>query len=236
VRLAKNRFSSRNKPGNKTFVRVKEALDAMCSGARRCVYCEDNYADEVEHMRPKDVYPAQAFCWENYVYACGPCNGPKNNHFAVLDAAGVKHDVTPSRGDPDAPRVPPVPGDPMLLDPRVEDPMQYLVVDIVTGAVVPMPGLDDRDRRRAEYTRDVLGMNDRRLPKARRDAFGSYRARLAEYVAKKEAGAAQEVLDALCTDLCGLAHPTVWAEVKRQHQAVPELADLFARAPEAVDW
>lgn len=50
-------FKSRNRKGNVTFGRVRDALTLMCAGARRCAYCEDSAADEVEHVRPKDLYP-----------------------------------------------------------------------------------------------------------------------------------------------------------------------------------
>ena len=58
---AKSSFSLKNKKGNKTFDAVKEKLTLMCSGARRCVYCEDSVGDEVEHILPKDLYPDHCF-------------------------------------------------------------------------------------------------------------------------------------------------------------------------------
>lgn len=36
------------------FADVRRVLDEMCSGPRRCGYCEDSCADEIEHIRPKD--------------------------------------------------------------------------------------------------------------------------------------------------------------------------------------
>ena len=78
---AKSRFSLRNRKTNVAFVAVRDKLTKMCSGARRCMYCEDSVADEVEHFKPKDLYPEVVFAWMNYLYACGPCNGPKNNQF-----------------------------------------------------------------------------------------------------------------------------------------------------------
>jgi hypothetical protein len=35
--------------------------------------------DEAEHINPKDLYLERVFDWANYLYACGPCNGPKSN-------------------------------------------------------------------------------------------------------------------------------------------------------------
>src|SRR5437764_1421089 len=79
VEAAERLFKSRNKASNRAFQVVRSKLHEMCSGARRCCYCEDSCADEVEHVRPKSLYPEYVFVWENYLYACGPCNGPKNN-------------------------------------------------------------------------------------------------------------------------------------------------------------
>lgn len=53
VDAGKKLFKARNSKGNQVFDAVKIALDQMCSGARRCAFCEDSLADEVEHLRPK---------------------------------------------------------------------------------------------------------------------------------------------------------------------------------------
>ena len=79
------------------FKEIRAVLTCMCVGIRRCSYCEDSVADEVEHIKPKDLYPGAVFDWSNYLYACGNCNGPKNNNYAVIDGAGVIVDVTRSR-------------------------------------------------------------------------------------------------------------------------------------------
>ena len=235
VATAKSRFSSRNKKGNKTFDRVKVALTEMCPGARRCVYCEDNEADEVEHMRPKDLYPEEAFAWSNYVYACGRCNGHKSNHFAVFDVNGTEIDLTPPRPAL-SPRVPPVPGVHLFIDPRAEDPFGLLVVDPETGIAVPEPTRTTTEKRRAKYTLEIVNLNRDTLLKARREAYGNYRARLIEYAEHKEHGTDQATLEALRSDLLDMAHPTVWAEMKRQRTMISNLMPLFERVPEALDW
>jgi hypothetical protein len=63
VAEGKRLFGLRNTPGNAIFDDVKRTLWLMCSGARRCAYCEDSAADEVEHVRPKDLYPHVVFAW-----------------------------------------------------------------------------------------------------------------------------------------------------------------------------
>jgi uncharacterized protein (TIGR02646 family) len=77
------------KPQNKTFDEVTQRLIEMCPGTRRCCYCEDARGEDIEHYRPKNLYPEAAFVWENYLYACSACNSnAKRDQFAVLDAAG----------------------------------------------------------------------------------------------------------------------------------------------------
>ena len=89
VLAAKKLWKSRNRVGSATFDEVKGRLIILCSGARRCCYCEDSYADEVEHVWPKSLYPERAFQWENYLYVCGACNVPKSNRFALYCRKGV---------------------------------------------------------------------------------------------------------------------------------------------------
>ena len=117
VAEAKKQFSAKNTTRNATFKHVKEVLTQMCQGARRCGYCEDSWADEVEHIRPKDLYPEAVFDWNNYLYACGPCNGPKNNQFAILHGSPLAlHHVTRAQS---AAIVPPLAGPFALIDPRI---------------------------------------------------------------------------------------------------------------------
>lgn len=45
----------------------------------------DTGADTVEHFRPKDIYPGQAYEWRNYRLVCATLNGRKGVHEDVLD-------------------------------------------------------------------------------------------------------------------------------------------------------
>jgi len=242
VEAADRRFGSRNRPDNATFKEVRATLDRMCSGARRCAYCEDSAGDEVEHVRPKNLYPDAVFKWENYLYACGSCNGPKRNKYAVYSSAsGAEVEVTRRSGDP---VVEPEPGDPLLIDPRSEDPTQYLVLDLLgTHLFRPRPGLPARWKRRAEYTIEVLGLNSRDyLPRARQQAYAAYVGLLGKYVERKrqvEAGSGgwtQADLDQIARELRDLPHPTVWTEIKRWRSCLYEVEQLFQAAPEALNW
>lgn len=79
VEQAKAKYE--NRAGTVTFKNIRGTLATMCSGNRRCCYCEDSLADEVEHIRPKSLYPELVFVWENYLYSCGPCNSKKSNNY-----------------------------------------------------------------------------------------------------------------------------------------------------------
>jgi uncharacterized protein (TIGR02646 family) len=235
VRQADSAFRSHNHKRDSTFEAVKSSLTAMCSGARRCAYCEDSAADEVEHIRPKNLYPETVFVWANYVYACGPCNGPKGSKFAVFAAdTGEFIEIKP---DPAAP-TPPCDGEPVLLSPRADDALEFLELDLDgTFLFQPAHGLGERDRQRADYTLKLLRLNCRdELQRARGEAFGDYRARLKEYVDAKIASAPAQQLDRLAKALRRKNHPTVWQEMKRQRADLPELRALFEQAPEALDW
>ncbi|MCI0486337.1 MAG: hypothetical protein L0229_07025 [Blastocatellia bacterium] len=236
VAAAKTQFARHNRADNPSFRVVRSSLTEMCSGARRCGYCEDSCADEVEHIKPKALYPEAVFVWENYLYACGPCNGLKNNKFAVFSATtGRLTNVTRKKGDP---IVPPAPGDAVLIDPRREDPLEFMELDLMgTFYFLPIARPGSKEYRRANYTIEVLRLNERDvLPTARREAYGSYRARLSEYITKREGGAPENRLNALVQALQRMGHPTVWKEMKRQHRLLSELQELFEQAPEALDW
>ncbi len=236
VKSAKVLFSKYNKKGNATFDKIKEVLVEMCSGATRCCYCEDSKADEVEHIQPKDIYPELVFAWGNYLYACGPCNGPKNNKFAIFEAAtGTFRDITPKRGSEPAP---PPTGDMVLINPRTENPMDFLMLDLLdTFFFVEIHDEGTRDFIRAEYTKETLGLNARDyLSVARKIAFENYCARLQTYKTRKSEGAPNEELQKIKAGILKEHHPTVWKEMQRQHLQHAQLKSLFEAVPEALQW
>lgn len=232
VVAAREMFSRRSR--QVAFNDVRHALERMCCGPRRCAYCEDSVGDEVEHIKPKDLYPEQVFLWRNFLYVCGQCNGGKNNQFAIFTRAGIFKDVSRRRHDP---VIPPENGEPVLINPRREDVSQWIQLDLRTFFFVPITMLDPKELVRAKYTIDVLRLNARaHLVRARKNAYGNYRARLREYILKRDMAASQAMLNRLRAGLRREGHPTVWFEMKRQRQFVYELSELFAQAPEALQW
>jgi uncharacterized protein (TIGR02646 family) len=196
------------------------------------MYCEDSAADQIDHFRPKAFYPNLVFVWLNYLYACGRCNLAKQHRFSVLDVrASAAIDIIRRRGEP---LIEPTDGPSVLIDPRVDDPLDYLSLDLLgTFQFMPRHSKGTHEHQRAEYTIDVLKLNeyDWQLS-ARREAYDNYRARLTEYVNAKGSPAEPALVQAMMR----CAQPTVWAEMKRNAGVITELKALFNAAPEAQTW
>lgn len=231
VGAADERFKARNRAENRTFAVVRRHLDAMCYGERRCGYCEDSLADEVEHIRPKALFPEQAFVWRNYIYACGPCNGAKRGRFPRRVGTQVI-DVARRRGEP---VVAPASGIDVLLDPREDDPSHFFMLDLETGMIVARPRLDAWERQRAELTLEVLPLNRDVLLRARRQQCKNYVARLEQYVRLRDEDELADA-EAYARDIRTMGHPMVWSEIRRHQARDSRFNRLFVRAPEALGW
>jgi hypothetical protein len=63
---------------------LHEAYGGVC--AYSCHWIPyDTGADTVEHFRPKDLYPGEAYEWSNYRLVCATLNSRKGVHEDVLD-------------------------------------------------------------------------------------------------------------------------------------------------------
>jgi uncharacterized protein (TIGR02646 family) len=242
---AKDLFPKKNTKSNKVFKEIKDCLTKLCNSTRRCVYCEDSFADEVEHIYPKDLYPQKCFDWNNYVYACGSCNGPKNNKFAIFKTSDGQFTEVNPQGNTTATE-PPL-GIAAMINPRNEDPLKFAMLDLSgTFTFYPRPNLTANERKKAEYTYyDVLRLNSEErepLRQARENAYGMFKARLFQYVKEKNNNQAQAKLDKLKEGVLKENHPTVWKEMQRYYKenllasVDQELKELFDNAPEALKW
>ncbi len=231
VTAAKVLFKRRNTPDDRVFAEVRGTLVFMCHGARRCMYCEDAPADEVEHFAPKDLFPELAFTWPNYLYSCGICNSPKSNKWGILPRGGSGVvDVARPRN---AAVVPPLSGAPALIDPSLVNPLRFLTMDLRdTFLIVPLPPAGTSAHTRAEYTIDVLKLNKDFLVASRATAFEAYvshLARAAQSTASKERKTVRAAIR-------NTPHPTVWAEMKRQRYRYTNLDAYFNVVPAALKW
>jgi uncharacterized protein (TIGR02646 family) len=232
-----------SKAKSEAFQDIRKTLALMCVGPIRCAYCEDSLADEIEHIKPKSFFPEFTFSWSNYLYSCGPCNGPKGNRYGAVNGGRVEEFVR-KKGDP---LVPPPAGPSALVDPRADDPLDFLDLDLGgvapdgalfagTFLILPREGSHPELQARAEFTIEVLGLNREVIRAARANAFGGFRARLREYVSEKLGGASPDRLEALKADILGTPHLTVFAEMRRQKNFLPMIRSLFDDAPETEGW
>lgn len=119
---------------------IEEALDRCFRG--KCAYCESSLAADIEHYRPKSLYPRARFHWDNLLKGCKNCNNAKGDTFPLL-----------------------ADGRPRLLDPCVDEPLDYFLHDPKTGRIVPNP--DPQRCERAEATLELLRLNQAGLCEAR---------------------------------------------------------------------
>ena len=204
--------------------------------AQICWYCEDSQANQVEHVRPKSLYPGFAFAWLNLTFACSPCNLSKNDRFAiVLDGVLVP---LVRRSDDDEPPD----GRIGLLDLRREDPRELVTLDLRDSFhLSARERLDPLLTSRVEYTIEALRLNDDPHPARRHQAYLDYRAALREYLVWREQGRSRGQLDGLRARILRRDQLSVWREVQRQFQADThfveldhDFAELFEAVPEAL--
>lgn len=76
---------------------IKNALIASSNG--KCAFCECIPSEggnvEVEHFRPKSIYPKHTFDWSNLLPACRKCNGTKLDHDTIAEPIINPYDYDP---------------------------------------------------------------------------------------------------------------------------------------------
>jgi hypothetical protein len=134
--------------------------------------------------------------------------------------------------------IPPPKGKPALINPLKEDPLQFFQLDLLgTFEFVATDPPGSNNHARAEYTLDVLRLNERDyLIKARESAFFAFVAIINAYLVERSAGASKKSLSRYPKAVRRSHHQTVWAEMKRQHAAIPFLRSRFIEAPEVLKW
>lgn len=165
---------------------IKAALSAMTSG--KCAYCEADYdvtqPQDVEHYRPKGgimtatglIQPGYwwlATSWENLLPSCIRCNRVeelalydgtivklgKGNHFPLSDEAARASQIGEEAGEV-----------PLLLNPCVDDPMQFIEFSDDNGLCIARSiDVDDNSAisRRALESIRIYGLNRAALVRAR---------------------------------------------------------------------
>lgn len=101
-----------------------------------CAYCEERSRGEVDHFRPKSLYPELVYSWSNWLFACRDCNQAKSGKWPVEGYV-----------------------DPCAKS-RPTHPELYFTFDTRTGEILPMENLSPRRRRKAQRTIDDLRLNE----------------------------------------------------------------------------
>lgn len=69
------------------------------SSMQKCAFCECKPAEggniEVEHFRPKSIYPKLTFEWDNFLPSCRKCNLSKSNHDTEASPIVNPYDIDP---------------------------------------------------------------------------------------------------------------------------------------------
>lgn len=234
VEQAGKRFKQRNRAENKTFAAVRGALRAMCGDAEWCCYCECSQAAEIDHVRPKSLYPGAVFVWANFLWVCGRCNRFKLDGFAIVEGSQLRHVPRRKQGQP---AVPPPDGDPALIDLRTEDPLEFLWLDLYTFELCPAFALSGLELERARYTIDTLRLNEDALALQRHRSCRIFAYELRAYVEATRRGADRRERDACQARVRREPHKIVWESMKQDRSDLDaSIAELFEQAPEARQW
>jgi hypothetical protein len=252
-----------SKGSPEVFKKIKTHLISLCVSVEICNYCESNEANDIEHIFPKKLFPHRTFLWKNYLLACQNCNSKhKQDQFAIftpLDSASVTEYSLRQKVE-----IAPATEDNVFINPREENPMDFLWLDLDYGIFNIHPDyLEDetsRGYKKGYHTRKILKLNDREsLVAGRKAARKEYLHLLEEYIAIKKATDFEElkeavhncpkvnenipfveekqnIIDSTKKQIKTHRHPTVWYELIRQRKFYPFFESLFSEVPEVLSW
>ena len=129
----------------KWFAPVVKKLGKLSGPGQRCMFCSGSEASDVEHYRPKAVFPALSMTWLNYLWSCTPCNRGKLNRFPPDTEAGGR-----------------------FLNPLDDDVWEFFFIDefgILTPRFDPVANTLNE---RAVSTRDFLDLNREAVQESRK--------------------------------------------------------------------
>lgn len=122
----------------KAYRDLRVALEAFAGSRNRCYYCSDSLNVDVEHFKPKDEYPKEAFVYTNLLMCCTGCNRLK----------GIKYPCDDQ-------------GYSLIVEPTLDDPWDCLFFVPLTGMLtprhVPVGVNGHAPSSKGEKTLEVLG-------------------------------------------------------------------------------
>lgn len=154
----------------KTYRTLRSTLADPLGSRRRCAFCSDSRAADVEHFWPKALYPGRAYRYENLLLVCPECNRVKRDQFPI-DRSGL----------------------PLLVNPCADDPWDMLYFVPSTGIIdaritaIDADGSPIRDAR-GVATLEVLGaiLNSSPVIEGRQESWARLIARLQSVLASED--------------------------------------------------
>lgn len=130
---------------------VVDELRKMNGRRQRCVYCCDSRSADVDHFIPIAVDFSRTFSWKNFILVCPECNRRKSARFPV-DAEGGA----------------------LLINPTLEDPWDFLVLDTKSGYLAARFLEDDFDPK-GDATIEIMScVNHEAVVEGRRRVISRY--------------------------------------------------------------
>ncbi len=136
----------------------------------KCAYCESKNvlpAFIIDHYRPKDHYYWLVIEWSNLLFACETCISSKNSRFPILNE-DRRIISPPGRTDWSANSTPHLAESPLLLNPEIDDPENFLAFHR-DGRIYAIG-----DNPRGKRTIRVLNLNRTTLVAARKEKIDRY--------------------------------------------------------------
>lgn len=216
------------KDGSDFFRDLGRPFDYLCGYCERP--CDLNQggkqnSNEVDHFRPRSLFPELTFAWENLVYVCRRCNQAKGNQFpgknpmpdlAINALNSEAHSYGKQFVDPLE--------DDGYVNPRdARERAETFFVFNSSGEILPNPNLDDQRWSKARRTiRDfdlnpVGGPGATNLCELRREAFKTVSA-LALFLSSTRTRRAARLNQALQQPVPGFPSFLAWALDNALHQ------------------
>jgi len=147
------------------FSAVVNSLKKMTGPGQRCMFCSGSESTDVEHYKPKSVFPDLALTWENYLWSCTPCNRGKGNRF-------------PPQTEPGG----------MLVNPVEENAWDFFFIDefgLLTPVWDKKAGTPDE---RAVSTMEILDLNREAVQETRLFRLNDLKRQVSESLALFKSG------------------------------------------------
>jgi len=169
---------------------VKQSLHEIYHG--KCAYCE-SYIEvttlNVEHYRPISKYYWLRYEWSHLLPLCNACHHARPAHFPIEGTPVDSPQQSRLEWHADSHSF--LAEKPLLLNPEIDHPEQYLQFD-TNGRIYPKDGLSTHQTKRAETTIQVFNQNRQPLVLARKakiDFFlNNFKIQILNYLKNQEKG------------------------------------------------